>query len=810
LDEAQERIAAYLEGGLLVLAPVGTGKTLALTERVARALESGFEPRRMLCLTFTNRAAQELLSRLTQRLPRQAEQPVVKTFHGLCTTILRSEAKTAGLPSDFTICDEEDSIQILQTVGVEDTRVARDLYYEIGETKSGLKSSELHWPMRYGTIFARLGAQRALAERYQRELELQSMLDFNDLVLRVNALFVSRADVRERWSRRFDFVQVDEVQDTHRSEYRLVYVLARRRGNLALFGDVDQTIYGWRGSDPDAIIAQFNRDFAPVTQLSLAINRRATRRLVEAAEAFASSFADRRTSNCPAASAVDGEPVWMHTSPDVEAEARWIGEQIQRLRQRDQQLSYRSVGVLTGNNHYGTSISQMFEQLGLPHLTIEGFEFFRRQEVKDALAFPRLVVNPESTSAMLRVVQRTLAGVSSGILNRIRRMGAPLGLRLVDLLRTETFTFGDPFGRLIEEYRGRRVVVLDVETTGLSALQHEDVEIAATRLEGGQGRATFHAYLQNSVPVGASESIHTLTDRFLAEHGRPPADALAEFFAFCRDDLLVGHNVGFDLRVVASQARRLGIAVPDWESVDTLQLAQRHLDVESFSLHELAQRLELEHRPTHHAPDDVAATCDLLGQLVPLVERGAAGRRALIDREAHRFAELAERLESWRELAAQLRPRELLARMLEESGLLRQFADQPPRLRHLEELLLVFGVRDDPRQDAFDALCELLRYAALARNIDHLDVGDDRVPIVTIHQAKGLEFDTVFIAGLADGELPRWRSVSEGRLDEERRLFYVALTRARQRLYLSHAARKLNGKPAQPSPFLELIAAERL
>ena len=805
MQDPQEAIANQLYGGLLVLAPVGTGKTHALTERVARALEAGFAPERILCLTFTNRAAREMQDRLATRFPRDVRRLAIRTFHGLCASVLRSEAKSAGLVADFTICDEADSLQLLREVGIRDESVARALYYQIGQRKSDVPSADLRWPPNPASLFGSLGDDRIYAERYQRELEQQNMLDFDDLVLLVNALFIRRPEIRARWEARYDFVQVDEVQDTHRSEYRVVWALARRSGNLALFGDLDQTIYGWRGSDPDAILERFHKDFAPVTQLSLELNHRATRRLVRAASSFADSFEHRSTRNLPAESSPPGAPISLHRAADAEAEGRWIGQRIRELKCQDADFAYRKAGVLTGTNRYGEIISRMLEQLDVPHSTVESFEFFRRQEVKDALAYPKLVVNPASTSAMIRVVERSVAGVGSGVMNRIRKAGEPLGLRLVDLLRPETFATGDPFGRLIDQYRHGSLTVFDLETTGLVGPGQEVVEIAATRLERGRARASFHTYLRNTIPVGASAGIHGLDDPFLAERGRPPLEALADFLAFCQDDLLVGHNVAFDLRVLTGHARRVGLPAPHYEYVDTLQLARRYVEAGSYRLDELARQLGLGHQPSHWAGDDVAATCDLLAALVPKAEARAADRRALVAREVAPFTALAEQLRTWRGLARSLRPAALLARILDESGLARHYGVEPRRTEHLAELVRVFAARDDLRLDPFSALCELLQYAALARNVDRLQDGDDRVPIITIHQAKGLEFDTVFIAGLFEGELPRRRSVDEGRLEEERRLFYVALTRARRRLYLSLSASSHYGKPTRPSQFLACI-----
>ena len=804
LDEAQEQVANHLHGGLLVLAPVGSGKTFALIERIGRALASEqFAAERILTLTFTNRAAREVQQRLAARFPEQVGRLWISTFHGLCATILRREARAAGLPADFTICDETDSLDLLREIGPFEPGEARRFFRDLERLKAGFVGKELTWPPDFERFFAPLGDGRVLARRYQEELALQGMLDFGDLVLITNALFARHAAVRRAWEERFDLVQVDEVQDTHRSEYNVLWVLAHRHRNLALFGDVDQTIYGWRGSDPDTIIDRFRQHFGPVAELHLRHNRRATRHLVRAADRFAACFERRLTRVAAGPDAPEGEGIVLHHAADPDAEARWIAARIRELAAGGDSLAYRRIGVLTGTNQRGIVISEALRAAGVPHVTVEELEFFRRQEIKDALAYLRLLINPADTGAILRVLERPARGIGRGTLARLRREGERLGLRLVDFIRPAAFTHGDPFGTILEAYRDGSLTVFDLETTGLDALQAEIAEAAAVRLERGRSVGRFEALVRTGAPVGASAEVHGLRDADLAT-GRPPTEVLPELFGFVEGSLLVGHNVTFDLRMLLSQAGRLGVPVPELNYADTLLLARHFLEAPDYSLEGLAASLGLPNRPGHRAMLDVLATCDLLGVLLPRMAAAEAERRALVDREAEPFADLTAQLDDWRALAELARPAELLDQVLDESGLAENYAGEPRRRRSLEELVQAFKLLDDPRLEPAEALYAVVSHTALVRSLEQLDDRDDRVPIITIHQAKGLEFDTVFVAGLAEGELPRRRSIQEGRLEEERRLFYVALTRARRRLFLTTHARNAYG-PTRPSRFLQQL-----
>jgi DNA helicase-2/ATP-dependent DNA helicase PcrA len=455
------------------------------------------------------------------------------------------------------VCDDLDARDLLGEIAGLPARETRDLYFDLGRIKSAVEYRQLSWPLDYASIYAELVGTRRVAERYQDGLWGQHMLDFSDLVLCTNSILACVREVRERWTERYDMIMVDEIQDTHRSEYRVVYVLARGTGNLALFGDTDQTIYDWRGSAPGAIIDRFKQDFGPVPEIQLYENRRATRQLLSVSEGFATAtFRNEPAAVRPAANALEGpRPIW-YFADDPESEGKWIADQIETL-QREPDFAYRRVGVLTANNYYAIKLSKVLAERLIPHVTVDELDFFQRREVKDALALLRLLCNPSETAAMHRVSERLIKGVSRGTLTRILKAGEGVGLERVDLLKQETHAYGEPFGRLIDEYHNGRIVVLDLETTGLH-YGAEVVEIAATRLVRGKPVAQFHSLVRSVATVGESIDTHGLSDEHLARFGHPPDEVLPAAFEFIGDDLLVGHNIGFDLRILRGQGRRRG------------------------------------------------------------------------------------------------------------------------------------------------------------------------------------------------------------------------------------------------------------
>ncbi|MGE5592703.1 MAG: 3'-5' exonuclease [Betaproteobacteria bacterium] len=835
LDEEQRAFVEFQEGCAVLHAPVGTGKTLALAERAAEAIRRGVEPSRILCLTFTNRAADELRQRVAVHCGDRAKRVVVRTFHGLCAWMLRLEAKRIGLPSDFTIFDDEDSAEILRSNlrragdgvsrGGDPPRVvfapahsrfdrepkASDIYEVIERAKSEAPHTALSVGAVADDVFQGLPpAYRELAVAYQRELASNHAFDFGDLVYFTRAMLALDSGVRGRWEARFSMVQVDEMQDTHFSEYEIVRALARRSRNLVLAGDFDQTIYEWRGSMPDKVLSSFRADFPGARDFSFTQNHRATRVLVDLAGCVAREYS-ARTVLRPGPSAEAGDPVIVHFGGDSEAEADWIARKIRTLAGSEAgggRVPYGRIGVLTRTNSRGTVISEAFQKRGIPHLTVETYEFFRRQEVKDAVAYLRFLCSPADGRSFRRILQRPPRNIGDRTISRVLD-AEQAGLRLVDMVAQSTRATGDPFGMFLAALGEGVVTVFDTETTGLDPASDEIVELAAVRLEKGKPAGRFHRYLRNMVSVGESENVHGLSDSFLASNGEDPRRALEEFDRFASGSVLVGHNVGFDARMLAAYRRRLGLRTDGRaEYIDTLEMARRFLDGDDFSLAALARRLNVAVLPTHRAVDDVEATCGVVDCLAPLVRATAPARIRAVRDVGAAFAPLAQEVARLRRELGRLRPHELLDRVLNESGLREYYKRDPEsarRLANLEELLRIFKERDSADLDALSSVESILGFVALARNVDRLDPNDERVRVLTVHQAKGLEFDIVFVAGLSEYEFPSYLALRERKGEEERRVFYVAITRARKALFLTgHAAN--NGKPRGPSPYFAFLA----
>jgi DNA helicase-2/ATP-dependent DNA helicase PcrA len=794
----------HLDGTLLVLAPAGTGKTRLMADRLAKAIEAGMPPDLTLGVTFTNRAAEHMRGAVRESCGDHAKRCRILTFHGLCAWILRIEARDLGLPSDFVIYDEEDSIDLLRHC-LRGTDLKPDAaFWQLSQIKSGCPSASLtlaETPVLNYAAFSE--SCRAAFRAYHEHLAERHALDFADLVYRTRAMFARYLEKREKWAGRFRWLQMDEVQDTHLSEYEIIRILAAGSSGIAFFGDLDQTIYEWRGSKPDEVINHLKADFGPVTEIPLKYNYRATKSLLRVAGRHAASLTDRRTHTCPAPTLPEGQAPEIHHAPHPGAEADWIAI---RLRALLAQPATGRIGILTRTHKRSEAVSKALTNHEIPHLTVEQFDFFRRQEIKDLLARLRLLLNPSDSGSLQRMIQRPSSGIGAATLRSIWTDGQLCGLRITDLAQLRSHQQGEPFKILLDALSHGTVVVFDVETTGLSPTDDEVIDLGAVKLQNGRPVAEFDAMLRPSRRLGASAAIHGISEETLFKEGRDAAEVFREFACFADGAVLVGHNVGFDLSMIRAHSARLGVPIPTDHWDDTLDLARRLLTLERYDLSTVSNHLETRTRPSHRALADARPTSEILLELGHQLETGAPLRRELVSRHGALFLPLARQLDSWRDLSSTLRPATLCQRILADSGLADHYKEEPQRIANLQRFVQFFHDHDDPSRPPAEMLADLTRQVALSRNLDFLSLNDGSIPILTVHQSKGLEFDTVFIAGMTDDEFPSYYAKRDLKLEEEKRLFYVALTRAKCHLVVtSHQHNEWN-RPKPPSSFLAGIS----
>ncbi len=413
LNEPQREAVRHGEGPLLVLAGAGSGKTRVLTHRIAYLLATGqARPGEILAITFTNKAANEMRERVETLVGRSARAMWVTTFHSSCARMLRADAERLGYSRSFTIYDESDSLRMLKRcmneLGIDPKRYPpRAIRSQISGAKNKLVDAAA-FAQAQGSVFEETAAEAYAL--YEKRMLAANAMDFDDLLVRtVNALELFE-EVRERWRRVFRHVLVDEYQDTNHAQYRLLQLLSSEHGNLMVVGDEDQSIYGFRHADIRNIL-DFERDFPEAEVVKLEQNYRSTQTILSAANAVVERNRERREKRLWTDIA-GGEPVQLNELGDEHEEARWVAGEIQRLAE-EEGVRREDVAVFYRTNAMSRVLEDTLVRFEVPYQVIGGTKFYERAEIKDAVAYLSLLVNPSDQVSFSRVVNSPRRGIGN-------------------------------------------------------------------------------------------------------------------------------------------------------------------------------------------------------------------------------------------------------------------------------------------------------------------------------------------------------------------------------------------------------------
>ena len=444
LNPEQRDAVESLDGPVLVLAGAGTGKTRVLTTRIGHILATGkASPYQILAVTFTNKAAREMKDRIGSMIGDTVEgMQWLGTFHSICVKILRRHAELVGLKSNFSILDTDDQIrlikQLIEAENIDSKRwPARQFANQMdGWKNKGLTPSML--PEGDARAFGN-GKGRKLYEQYQERLKTLNACDFGDLLMECLRLFKENPDVLADYQRRFQYILVDEYQDTNISQYMWLRLLAQGGANICCVGDDDQSIYGWRGAEVDNIL-RFEKDFSGAKVIKLERNYRSTSHILAAASHLISHNKDRLGKTLFTDQAGDDEEkVYVASAWDSEEEARSIGEEIEQLQRQNHPLN--NIAILIRASFQMREFEERFIKLGLDYRVIGGPRFYERMEIRDALAYFRCVVQPAHDLAFERIVNKPKRGLGDAtillIRDTARASGVPMMRAVMDLIETE-------------------------------------------------------------------------------------------------------------------------------------------------------------------------------------------------------------------------------------------------------------------------------------------------------------------------------------------------------------------------------------
>ncbi|MCW2393863.1 DNA helicase-2/ATP-dependent DNA helicase PcrA [Sphingobium sp. B8D3C] len=445
LNAPQREAVLTTEGPVLVLAGAGTGKTAALTARLAHLVATRRAwPSEILCVTFTNKAAREMRERVGRMIGEAVEgMPWLGTFHSVCAKMLRRHAELVGLQSNFTILDTDDQLRLMKQIivaeGIDEKRfTARALAGLIDKWKNkGLTPGEID--AGESEAFAN-GKGAAIYALYQARLRALNACDFGDLLLHMLTIFKTDREVLEQYQQRFRYIMVDEYQDTNTSQYLWLRLLAQQRKNICCVGDDDQSIYSWRGAEV-ANILRFERDFPGAAIIRLEQNYRSTPHILAAASGVIAQNGGRLGKTLWTQEA-DGEKLRVIGVWDGPEEARRVGEEIESLER--QGVGAEKIAILVRASFQTREFEDRFIQIGLPYRIVGGFRFYERAEIRDALAYLRLVNQPADDLAFERIVNVPKRGLGDKAVEKVHRlaraMGEPLTSAAARILDTDELT----------------------------------------------------------------------------------------------------------------------------------------------------------------------------------------------------------------------------------------------------------------------------------------------------------------------------------------------------------------------------------
>ena len=729
LNPAQREAVLTTEGPLLVLAGAGSGKTRVLTFRIARMIgDLGIRPWQILAITFTNKAAAEMRERLSAMLPDGGMRGMwVCTFHAMCVRILREDADLLGYTGQFTIYDDDDSRRMVREIMTQLAIEQKQYPINMIRSKISTAKNAMLGPEEFIEKASSPQEQKAgqVYLELERRLRAANAMDFDDLLVRTLELLRTRPEVLEKYQERFRYISVDEYQDTNHVQYEIANLLAAKYQNLMVVGDDDQSIYSWRGADISNIL-DFEKDFKQAKVVKLEQNYRSTGHILAAANAVVRNNSQRKDKRL-FTDLGDGEKIQAYQASDERDEGRWIASEIEKLHAGG--MSYDDMAVFYRTNAQSRILEDMFLRAGVPYKIVGGTRFFDRAEIRDVMAYLKMIVNPADEMSVKRVINTPRRGIGSTSIGRIEdlaRKNACSFFQACEIATAETGLFSAKVRNALGDFvnivrEGRRmdgelkdVVEMIVDKSGLvQAFRAEATMEAESRAEN----------IQEFLGVAAEfEETHEDIEGTL--------ESLEELRA-----------AGVAGVPVAAPAGATGVAVG----------------------------------ATAGAPAGVAAGA-LAGAMDAAMASAAGALGAAFASPAMATAPAAPSVAA---MAA-------------------------------AEIERTYGPL------ACKALPALLEWLALRSDLDALAGDTHAITMMTVHSAKGLEFPAVFVAGMEESIFPHvagWTDDDPAKLEEERRLAYVAITRARKRLFLTYAATRRTYGSTQANPrsrFVNEIPAEHI
>lgn len=844
-NKKQQQVINELNQNILLSAGAGTGKTNVLSYRVANILNKNrANADEILCLTFTNKACRELKNRITSQLDFEtANKITIRTIHGFAYQVITTTAKKAQtIFKEFVIFDDEDQKTLIrQTIANFPKARALDIQYIVNcieqlKQERALKhiytkdieddyTTIYHQHLKFNKTFNQQQNDN-LTKFFQfdglniiinYELALQQMhgLDYKDLIANAYRLFQDE-NICSSWRKRYKYIMIDEMQDTSSFEYTMLENLFPAN-NIMLCGDEFQTIYEWRGSNPQKILTAFTEKYSPLI-INFNENYRSTRLLLEMAyntlinlfhkETISHSYAKNLLSK----SSELGHKIELKQANSLANEAQWIFQNIVNLLPLVKTPTQIAILVRQNNylqnltlhlNYLANIYNQKNQETPIHFIQIDNIRFFKRQEIKDILSIMKYLINPNDYLSLQRILINLIPNIGIRTIKQISSAEyLQNGLRLSDFINANFQNPNyEPFSDLISAYLSKDIIVFDIEGTGTDIFADNIIQLSAIKIRKGKKITEFNRYLKSDKPVGDSEKVHHISDEYLQTHGENPKLVLQEFCQFIQYAIITGHNIrGYDMDILNQNLLKYNLKPVDFSNInfDTLDLVRRfYPNLPNHKLEFLSNHFQFETKSNHNSLDDVFATWELLHKLLEdKIIPTAKKRSELINKQKNKFIHVAQIFQKLHNiLNDNLLLENLITQIVKEFDLVNIYKanatqDGAVRLENIRNLFRLAKAELNSHRGT-NGIKELLQYASLSNtDLDSLTSSHPKIPIITIHQAKGLEFDYEFLAGMNDDIFPSYFSTRNGSItEEEKRLFYVAITRAKKALFLSSSGR---------------------
>ncbi|MDO4680639.1 MAG: 3'-5' exonuclease [Aerococcus sp.] len=689
LNPKQREAVQTTEGPVLIMAGAGSGKTRVLTYRMAYILaEKEVNPWNLLAITFTNKAAKEMKERVAQLVGEVADDMWVSTFHSMCVRILRREGEALGMSRNFTIADPSEQLtlikQVLKDLNLDKERFKpKNILGMISDAKNRMETPKKYRELHTGYI------ESVVADcygNYQHALKAADSLDFDDLIMQTVLLFQQQPEILKFYQQKFQYIHVDEYQDTNEAQYQLVQLLGQYYQNVCVVGDADQSIYGWRGANMQNIL-DFEKDYPNAQVILLEQNYRSTKRILQAANAVIENNENRKDKELWTDNQT-GEMITYYQALNESDEGRFVVDKIKEWHTAPHTHSYADFAILYRTNAQSRTIEDALMAANIPYKMVGGLKFYDRKEIKDVMAYLRLLVNPNDNLSFERIINVPKRGVGPGTVSKLRDFANQHAYSLLQAAAV-------------------------VDQTPIS----------------GKGATSLKQFADMIITLQKQRTYLTVTDMV--------KEVLEQ--SNYRKDLVQQKTLEAETRLenideFLSVTREFDQRMEQQEDIDPLAFTP-----EEEREHEaLDEEIEIAVTPTSETDDGGLANVELFSD--PKLE-----------------------------------------------------AINPP---------------EDVQNNPNDGLTTFLTELSLNQDTEEetAEVGTE-VTLMTLHAAKGLEFPVVFMIGMEEGIFPLSRaSESEDELEEERRLAYVGITRAEEKLFLTSAQQRLLYGRHQYNPTSRFIA----